>query len=1070
VAPLVHLPRSRQLTVRSSEEWRRRARGLGRDPLHLEPLAVHALRPECGRAIGVSKCCVVVPAGAHGARAARAAQLTSSHLPCASCRRGCHKEGAARPERATRAIMVRAASASAHPPCTVGGGLLFAHKFAGFPRTARTATHPPFPRRFPGRTSTEPLCTRVAADACECRLCPDLAATCVVALSQHGSWRARSCARVYDGTADEEDPHPSATMSAGEPSLPPPPSTTPPPETCACLLLLVHRALTLIFFVPAVGTILGLGGHASWWRSQPRRKKLDLPPRRLPRHAPQPLARASPCLGLSRSPLAHRQDQLANIANTERYFRRSVENATGPALFRTWRDYKAHMPRREAWGYGLLDLHACNYYVTEADKDSLVSDIFQFPSSGRPDIKYAVQGSNRGKSACVFQAVLHAESIRNVCIKYVHVAFHNNGGRTFKAKDCGLAVDHQGAVDRQGAARQGYALAVAILEAGLCPSAVEGPGRVFDLEDDPPSYEECLEKATKLLRDAAGTGAVLWHLDEWLRVFETILDGRGAAGVEHVRTGALGLLATAAAALGSCEDAAGTPRCTFVVTFIRPPDDTSIDRSIVGVPCVSERQYAAKKMPWLLDPRQCNLGGAEIDDAATRKLCNKALVSLRDYLTHNEHGGLTGLQTGSQVLLDFEERINEALETPGVLIPDGCAQFVPAGIAAAVAALADSCKELNEPTDLKYAAQMLLAVDVQQASTNREISKMLADTATEGLQSLPGGRFSYEHRTLLEGQPLVIAGDEQSRVVCDMCASSLKRAHAWTHPAKPLQPCARPTKRSVPSSDGPSPAGRSSHVRALASSYSEGRDLYANQFLNANEIMSGTPLERAYLWVLSCRSALTGRVFGEAFMCASRRRFPGRVQVAPPTQCGHRPPTSHCNRRCEEIRASRIFGGARVNEGYDLKHLRPGVMYYCLEDTAKQESHCVGSSFEVMQRNAGNWPSHPRADVFYLTGSGGNGPGGSTGLTLVDISGASGAAETKRNNLAGWIEAEEDAINERYRCEFKPFVVRGVVLAPFETRYKRKDNPTGGSVDVIFGAKAFALLGGLQQAVGLSED
>ena len=89
-------------------------------------------------------------------------------------------------------------------------------------------------------------------------------------------------------------------------------------------------------------------------------------------------------------------------------------------------------------------------------------------------------------------------------------------------------------------------------------------------------------------------------------------------------------------------------------------------------------------------------------------------------------------------------------------------------------------------------------------------------------------------------------------------------------------------KRSVPSSGGPSPAGRSSHVRALASSYSEGRDLYANQFLKATEIMSGTPLERAYLWVLSCESALTGEVFGEAFMCASRRRFPGRVQVAPP--------------------------------------------------------------------------------------------------------------------------------------------------------------------------------------------
>ena len=185
---------------------------------------------------------------------------------------------------------------------------------------------------------------------------------------------------------------------------------------------------------------------------------------------------------------------------------------------------------------------------------------------------------------------------------------------------------------------------------------------------------------------------------------------------------------------------------------------------------------------------------------------------------------------------------------------------------------------------------------------------------------------------------------------------------------------------------------------------------------------------------------------------------------------GHRPPTSHCNRRCEEIEANRIFKGQRAAEGYDLSHLRPGVMYYCLEDTAKQESHCVGSSFEVMQRNAGNWPSHPRADVFYLTGSGGNGPGGSTGLTLVDITGASGAAETKRNNLAGWIEAEEDAINERYRCELKPFVVRGVVLAPFEAKYNAKTAQKRRSVDVVFGPDAFALLGGLQQAVGLSED
>ena len=194
---------------------------------------------------------------------------------------------------------------------------------------------------------------------------------------------------------------------------------------------------------------------------------------------------------------------------------------------------------------------------------------------------------------------------------------------------------------------------------------------------------------------------VRWHLDELLRVFETILDKRGAAGVEHVRTGALGLLAAAAAELGTCGDAAGTPRCTFMVTFIRPPDDTSrsnVEKSIVGVPCVSERQYAAKKLPFLLDPSQCELAGAAINNAATKKLCNKALV--RDFLTHDDFG-LTALHTGRQELVAFDE----ALATPGAKIPAGCAQSVPAGIAAAVSALAKSCKKLAKPTDLPYAAE-----------------------------------------------------------------------------------------------------------------------------------------------------------------------------------------------------------------------------------------------------------------------------------------------------------------------------------------------------------------------------
>ena len=263
---------------------------------------------------------------------------------------------------------------------------------------------------------------------------------------------------------------------------------------------------------------------------------------------------------------------------------------------------------------------------------------------------------------------------------------------------------------------------------------------------------------------------------------------------------------------------------------------------------------------------------------------------------------------------------------------------------------------------------------------------------------------------------------------------------------------------------------------------------------------------------------------------------------------GHCPDLTHCNGRCKKIAANRIFKGENVDDGSELDHLTPGVLYYCLESTSKQKFHCASSSFEVLKEHIDiNWPAHPLADVFYLTGSDGNGPGGSTGLTLVDITGGSrsSAVAKKRGNLASWIEAQNDAINElvdavdavdkdrsiavlldelklsSYLSRFEeqgwddvdqisrldrdglvnlcrdvglaqkpghqarfiehfrerererereqerpkqPFVVRGVILAPFVTRYKA-ETATKGGVDVIFGADAFALLGGLQEVV-----
>ena len=494
--------------------------------------------------------------------------------------------------------------------------------------------------------------------------------------------------------------------------------------------------------------------------------------------APPPLP-CFPCLEWSRSPLAHRQDRDANIAKTRKYFDVTVKNETGPTLFHTWEGYEAHLPRREASSGPPLDLYACNYYVTEADLDVLVSDMFhRISSSGRPDIKHAVHGSGQGKTACVLQGILHAERTRDVRIRYIqHLAFHNNNGRTFKASNVNLKRD-----DIQGAIKQGHALAVELLRAALNPD--ENGEKVFELQDDPPSYDECLKDATQLLRDAAGTGAVLVHLDEFIRVLEG-WSAQPVVGAEHVRTGALAVLALAAARLGGCEDAAGTPRGTIMTTFIKPPDDTwrssYIGKYMVGIPCVDEQRYAEVKMPRLLDPSQCELAGAAIDDAATEKLRQKGLIILRECLVYNQYGGLAGLQIGSPQLVEFEERINARLATTGAETPAGCGQSVPAGLAAAVSALAGSCMGLEWPRDLPYAAEMLLTVRVDRDNMNPGISSMLTDITTEGLRSLPGGRYSYSLRSLLQGQPPIVEANNRSQIIRSLCASS----HAWTQPAKP---------------------------------------------------------------------------------------------------------------------------------------------------------------------------------------------------------------------------------------------------------------------------------------------
>ena len=175
--------------------------------------------------------------------------------------------------------------------------------------------------------------------------------------------------------------------------------------------------------------------------------------------------------------------------------------------------------------------------------------------------------------------------------------------------------------------------------------------------------------------------------DEFMRLFETTtLRARALAGSSMFATGALAVLAAAASSLGRCGDDAGTPRCTTMCTFIKPPlRQTPPIGRISTVHSSAFHAWTNNSMRpsrclGSFNPSECELDGAAIDDAATEKLRQKGMTFLRDDLMHNNHGGLTGLQTGSAELVAFETRIIECTATTGAKKPAGCGQFVPAGI------------------------------------------------------------------------------------------------------------------------------------------------------------------------------------------------------------------------------------------------------------------------------------------------------------------------------------------------------------------------------------------------------
>jgi hypothetical protein len=194
--------------------------------------------------------------------------------------------------------------------------------------------------------------------------------------------------------------------------------------------------------------------------------------------------------------------------------------------------------------------------------------------------------------------------------------------------------------------------------------------------------------------------------------------------------------------------------------------------------------------------------------------------------------------------------------------------------------------------------------------------------------------------------------------------------------------------------------------------FKTGQALFGRSLTATNtDIMSGTPLETAYYWTLSCTSAAKGYIeFTSQF---SAKKF---------------------TIKCEDLVPGRLFQGTNSSD-YDVSFLQKSKIYYAHE---KLESI----------------PPHPLADLFFLSDK--------NELVLVDISGGNleGAIE-KLKKLTDWIKREEAKIKANANIS----AIYGIVLAP-NVNNNQVTNKHGNDVsDLIYGTVAVKLLGGLSQTL-----
>ena len=199
--------------------------------------------------------------------------------------------------------------------------------------------------------------------------------------------------------------------------------------------------------------------------------------------------------------------------------------------------------------------------------------------------------------------------------------------------------------------------------------------------------------------------------------------------------------------------------------------------------------------------------------------------------------------------------------------------------------------------------------------------------------------------------------------------------------------------------------------------YSTGRDRFSKTLLgNDRALLSSTPLEGAYTWVLSTRAKMEGILhLGREFRISCQKLSPGR-----------------------------LFDKSFREDFEPLYNaLEQNTIYYALEGPG-----------------SGYTQDHPLCDLYFKTTN--------NELVAIDITAFNDAEYvtskpnklpilTKRSRMIAWVKTWSEKYNSM------GVTLHGVVLAPFNSRTFKESELGDNSVTILQGDDAVRHLGGLSQ-------